>query len=175
MEIMYCYNKFEKNEYMIVGCKVVNEYLYIIENHIFAVPLSMFKKEQLLAQWIWDNHYDTKSTKVFIPTSVQSYNNNYIELPQNVPLKIEEHLNQDATKENIEWCFSINNIDIGYIETKNIINMKYTFYESFSSILYNAYKDLQLKIDKEIKEILKYNGYENIEIDGLDNMKNIIK
>ena len=168
MDIIYCYDQFEKKEYMIVGCKVINQYLHMIEIHIFAVPLNMFKKEQLLAQWIWDNNYDTKSTKVRIPTSVKSYNNEYIELPENVPLKIEEHPNQDSSRENVEWCFSLNNIDIGFVTSENFMQMKYTFNEGFTSILFNAYRELQSKMDKETKEFLRQNGYEDIEIEGLE-------
>lgn len=169
---------FQKNEYMIVGCYLSNDTIHIIETHIFAVPLKMFKREMLLSQWIWDFDYYTQSNKIYIPraVSISLDNDKYAVLPENVPLELANIPNDDEeTNDQIQWYFSINNIGIGMLTTENMLSMRYIFYDDeMGNKLFSLYKALFNKMQNYPKEIVeKYNVYK-IPIDGIEEVNNKI-
>lgn len=160
---------FETNEYMIVGCYLPHEFLRIMERHIFAVPLSMFKREPLMAQWISDMGYYTQSQKIKIPKAVSILFSEslYAILPENVPLKIEEKPNEDSDEDRAEWYFSINNINIGCIPPHLLSKMEYIFCDDggMGQRLFNIYRDLFTKMEIYPKAIVKKYGIMSTPID----------
>lgn len=162
-------NLFETNKYMIVGCYLPHEFLNIIERHIFAVPIKMFKKEQELAQWIWDMEYYTQSEKISIPKAVNFNESLYTTIPENVPLKLEEKPNEDPNEDKAEWYFKLNSINIGYVKFDSLPKMEYTFYdggdEGWGKKLFNMYRNLFNKMEIYPKAIVKKYGIVKVPVE----------